>query len=153
MSLLKRGPTPDAVAMAQLGYPLRSTPGPGPKGSGLDAWQWQYTASGEMVDLVRAPQVFGTTPQLLNRWPGPVSQLGRQWQPKIRGNAGLKNHGQRATWDTLTLSPAYIPMARVQQRQSVRYQTSAFRPAGTFNVPAIFVSGSARSFVGGLGKP
>ena len=150
---LRRGPTPNQVAFAQLGYPLRSTPGPGPKGSGLDAFQWQMTASGEMAPLMRQWETFGATPQLLNRWPGPATGIGRQWQPKLRGNAGLKNHGQRATWDTLTLSPAYIPMARVQQRQSVRYQTSAYRPAGTFNVPAIFVSGSARNFIGGLGKP
>ncbi len=148
----KRGS--DQQAKAALGYPLRSTPGPGPVGSGLDAFQYWDTAAGEHVPIMRHPRVGDVTPDLLSRWPGPPTGVGRQWKPKIRGNASLKEHGQRATWDTLTLSPAYIPMARVQQRQSVRYQgQSNFRPAGTFNVPAVFVPGSLGSFRGGLGKP
>jgi hypothetical protein len=107
-----------------------------------------------MSFVYREPAVTSPTPNLLNKWPGSHSQVGRQWQPKIRGNANLKAHGDRATWDTLTLSPMYIPMARVQQRQSVRYTGNRnYRPAGSFNVPAVFVPSAARSFVGGFGNP
>lgn len=142
-----RGPVPLARYMGQpaamvYGYDSQE-----------DSFQQYETAAQDWQANLRSPTLADPVPANIRRWPGRASQLGTQWDPKLGGNANLKSHGFWASWNTLRLSPAYVPMARQQQKRSLRTTTTRYRAFETLNVPAVYVPTSPASFRGGFGKP
>jgi hypothetical protein len=118
----------------------------------LDLWQSDNTAVDEYVSVnqSQAGHAAAANGRLQTWWSGgPASKLGAQFRPKLRGDAGLHSHGYPTNWDTLRLSPAYVNMARQQQRSSMRTVTSRYRDnAGTY-IPAVFVPTSTANLAGG----